>query len=192
MACKPMIAAVPTIAWLRPPDDRTPLFLTLVVPRHSAEAVRPKLEGIFLPSWRELLKGRIVLIGATMVDRDRHITPLSAIDHATTAGIYIHAQALAQRLDGNRDIRRLPDWVIGLAASLVTLACFAAARIAGFQPSSFLYGLAGVVLIGCMSAAAYAFFRIDFPSIALATAWAMGGIGGFFSSWAYNKWGLGA
>ena len=188
----PTSAAVPTIAWLRAPDDRTPLFLTLAVPRHAADAVKPKLDGIFLPSWRELLKGRIVLIGATMVDRDRHITPLSAIDHATTAGIYIHAQALAQRLDGNRDIRRLPDWLIGLAASLVALTCFWAARLAGFQPTSFVYGLVGLVIIGFISTGAYTFFRIDFPSIALATAWAMGGIGGFFSSWGFNKWGLAA
>ena len=180
------------ISWERQPDWRTPLFPTISLPRHSPEAVKPALEGLFQPSWREFLKDRIVLVGAAMIDQDKHLTPLSALDGFPTSGIYIHAQALAQRIDGDRDIQSLPDWITALAAGVVTLACFVTARWVGFQPQSFLYGLAGLLLIGTASAIAFRFFRIDFPSIALAAAWVLGGFGGFVSDWVFRRIGIAA
>ncbi len=171
------------IAWQRQPDERTPLFLTLSVPRHSEDAVKPALEGLFLPSWREFLKDRIVLIGAAMIDRDQHTTPLSVIDPSGIPGILIHAQALAQRIDGNRDIGTLPDWIVSLVAGFVALSCFVAARRTGVKPNSFAYGFIGLVLIGATSFVAFSIYRIDFPSVALTIAWALGGFGGFVSRW---------
>ena len=125
-----------------------------------------------------------------MIDRDRHLTPLSALDKTAVSGTFIHAQALAQRFDGNRDIRELPDWIVVISAWLISLTCFYAARIVGFYPSSLLYGIIGAGLIGIMSFAAYAKFHIDFPSIALTTAWAAGGFGGFLSDRVFRWLGI--
>ncbi len=171
------------ISWLRPPDDRTPTFLTLTLPRHNPDTVKPALEGLFLPSWREFLKGRVVLIGADMIDRDQHTTPLSVIDKSAIPGIYIHAQALAQRIDGNRDIEILPDWIVALVSAIVAVCCFLTAHSTGVKPYGFAYGFVGLALIGAASLCAYSYYRIDFPSIALTTAWALGGLSGLVIDW---------
>jgi CHASE2 domain-containing sensor protein len=169
------------IAWQRSPDASTPLFLRLEVPRHAPADLKRGLEGLVSPIWRELLKDRIVLIGATMIDRDQHLSPLSVVDRAPTAGIFIHAQALAQRID-KREVWELPAPVVWAVSALVALACLIAARRNGLQPHSFGYGVVGLVLIGLMSFGAYRLLLIDFPSVALATAWALGGAGGFLLS----------
>lgn len=178
------------IAWQRPPDDWTPLHSILSIPRHKPEAVKPGLEGIFQPSWREVLKDRIVLIGASMVDRDQLLTPLSVLDRSTMPGVLIHAQALAQRIDGNRDVWSLPDWFVGLVAGFVAYGCLLAARHTGINPQGLLYGLLGVLVIGLASFLAFKYLRVDFPSIALATAWALGGFAGFSSNWAFRRLGI--
>lgn len=169
------------IAWQRSPDASTPLFLKLEVPRHAPADVKPGLEGIVSPIWRELLKGRIVLIGATMIDRDQHLSPLSVVDRAPTAGIFIHAQAMAQRIDA-REVIDLPAPIVWAVSAVVALACLVAARRNGLQPHSFGYGVVGLVLIGLLSFGAFRLLHVDFPSIALATAWALGGAGGFLLS----------
>ncbi|MBO0764816.1 MAG: CHASE2 domain-containing protein [Hyphomicrobiaceae bacterium] len=170
------------ISWLRPPDTQTELFATLALPRHSPETLKPALEGLFQPSWRDLLKDRVVLIGATMIDRDQHATPLSVLDHERMPGVLIQAQALAQRMDGNRDIRELNDWLVALFSGGVALACLLVARRTGLNPHGVFYGLLGVGLIGTTSFLVYWLWRIDVPSIALATAWVLGGFGGFLSN----------
>ena len=178
------------ISWLRPLDDRTPVFSVLRLPRHNPGTLKPGLDGVFGASWREQLKGRIVLVGAEMVDRDQLLTPLSVLDRSTMPGVFIHAQALAQRIDGERDVRVLPDWVTGLVAGGVAFLCFMAARWSGINPQGVGYGALGVVMIGFASYLAFMLFRIDFPSIALATAWAVGGFAGFSSEWVFRQLGI--
>ena len=89
------------IAWLRSPQ-KFELFETIYVPRHNPGEGAAAIKRI--SSFREQIKDRIVLIGATLVDRDQHRTPLSVIEDATVPGVMIHAQALAQRIDGDRDV----------------------------------------------------------------------------------------
>ena len=144
------------------------------------------MAGLFPDSWREVLKGRIVLIGANMTGSDQHTTPLSVIE-GRIPGVIVQAQALAQRLDGNRDIHVWPWWLTFLAITPVTLACFFAARFVGFNPQGAGYGLLGLFPVGLASLLAYAILHIDFPSIALATAWLGGGFGGFISRWHFLR-----
>lgn len=177
------------ISWLRPPASGEPLFMVLRLPQHDPVSLKPALAGLFLDSWRELLKGRIVLVGAHMVDRDQHATPLSVLD-GTVPGVLIHAQALAQRLDGTRDIVRWPWWITFAVVTAVALACFGAARWMGLNPQGAAFGMAGLALIGLASFLAYWLWRIDFPSIALTAAWLGGGAGGFISDWLYRKLGV--
>lgn len=167
------------IAWLRPPKDGTQLFPSFSVPRHTPGEVKPALEGLFRPHWREFIAGRIVLIGANMLGDDQHLTPLSVIDGARVAGVYIHAQALAQLIDGEhpesrRDVRELTAVETLLAAFLVALTCFVLARVGGFNLRSKVNKFLGAALLALASIAAYRWLKLDVPSIALATAWAGG------------------
>jgi len=102
------------IAWLLKPNDNSDTFLTL--PAHLVQP--PALAG---PSptaaaFARLIKDRVVLIGGMLPDVDRHLTPLPEWEGEEVPGVLLHAQAVAQILDG-RDIRRLSReplmWIYG-------------------------------------------------------------------------------
>jgi CHASE2 domain-containing sensor protein len=101
-----------------------------------------------------LLNGRIVLIGTSLLYRDQHATPLSVIE-GPTHGAMIHAQALAQRLDGNRDIVVWPWWMNLSNAAIVALGCFVAARKLGVNPRGLAFGVLGLIAIGLASFLAF-------------------------------------
>lgn len=177
------------ISWLRPPAD-TDLFTTIEIPQHDPATRKPKLEGVFLDSWRELLKGRVVLFGGSMIDRDLHTTPLSVIDNSVIHGVFIQAQALAQRIDGNRDIKQWPRLLTLAVVAGIAFACFIVAYALSLRPKSFYYELSGLVLIGLLSTAAFWLYRVDIPSIALATAWVGGAFGGHMTGGLFRRLGL--
>jgi adenylate cyclase len=177
------------ISWLRSPANGYGLFTTLPLPRHDPKTLQPALNGLVTDSMRESWKGRVVLIGADLMDQDQHMTPLSVIE-GPVAGVAVHAQALAQRIDGNRDVVEWPWWANVLVVALVAFACFSAARERGINPHGLIYGLVGLILIGLASGLAFRWRLIEIPSIALATAWAVGGFGGFISEWVYRRLGL--
>lgn len=178
------------ISWQRAPSPLVEVFTTIPIDRHKPEDLQRSDAFLLSDGDRSRLANRIVLIGAAMLDRDQHLTPLSVLDRSQVPGVMIHAQALAQRIDGNRDIHRLRDSISGLAAAAVALACFMIARHTGFSPRGVAYGPVGGALIALSSFVAYAHYRIDFPSIALATAWMGGGAAGFASDWIFRRLGL--
>ncbi len=70
----------------------------------------------------EQIAGRFVLIGVSLAESDNHQTPLTVADAgAATPGVEVHAQALAQILDG----RRLRE--TGVSAELLLAVAAAAA-----------------------------------------------------------------
>jgi CHASE2 domain-containing sensor protein len=176
------------IAWLRRPANGYDLFDTLHVPRHEAGDARAALTRLVDRQWREHLKDRVVLIGGQLLGRDRHDTPLS-VQEGPVSGVTVHAQALAQRLDGNRDLIVLAWWLKLPVVAAVTLACFWMARRHRIDPQGLVWGIAGLTTIGLLALAALRFGRIEIPSIALATAWAGGGFGGFTSKWVEQRLG---
>jgi CHASE2 domain-containing sensor protein len=116
------------IAWLRPPQDKTtPLFAELRVPRHRPAALRSG-EPLLHPDVGPLIRNRVVLIGMDLSDRDQHVTPLSLLDGGKIPGVVIHAQAVAQHLDGTRYIRELDERDSFIASFLVALAAYVAQR----------------------------------------------------------------
>lgn len=81
------------IGWLLPPPDKPYPFLTVLAQDLlSQQPMAPKLQ--------EELKGKIVLIGLDFPYIDRHRTPLSASTSDGMLGVVIHAQKIAQLLDG--------------------------------------------------------------------------------------------
>ena len=74
------------------------------------------------PALGPMVKGRHVLIGGDIVDIDQFETPLSGRQaKSTMIGLEVHAQMLAQLLDGAR-LPAVPGWAMGLAALLVVAA----------------------------------------------------------------------
>jgi len=83
-------------------------------------------------------RDKIVLIGADLPFEDRHKTPISLRNDelGSTAGVLIHANALAQFLDGT------PHPAVGRFTELVILAI---AVICGFLIGSCIYSLVAIV-----------------------------------------------
>lgn len=86
------------IAWLKPPRSEKQAFLTLPAEallagtEANAEALR---QGTLAK-----LSGKAVLIGGDFAYLDRHATPLSGKGGKARPGVFVHAQDVAQRLDG--------------------------------------------------------------------------------------------
>lgn len=132
-------------SWPTQPRDLPPLFANALAPGHDAfrdysgsiAFETPLFEdgAVFttLPiDWfadpemaaglADFVAGRYVLIGTDLQDRDRFLTPRSRITGGeTTPGVAIHAQLLAQLLDGVM-LRAVPGWALWLAAGLAIAA----------------------------------------------------------------------
>lgn len=179
-----------TISWQRAPDPTTPLFPKFSVQQHKPAEITTALAFFTSDTGRELLRNRIVILGADLLDTEKAATPLSALDGALMPGTLIHAQALAQRIDGNRDVWQL-DWRLAVAViAATTLGCFLIARVSRLNPQGIAWGLLGLVVIGAVCFFAFRWYKLELPSIALATAWAAGGFGGFAGTWVYRQLGV--
>ena len=66
---------------------------------------------------RSTIEGRYVLIGGDINDLDDFPTPMTRFTGGTMKGLEVHAQMLAQQLDG-RMPTELPDWMLWGAAGL--------------------------------------------------------------------------
>ncbi|MFT0877853.1 CHASE2 domain-containing protein [Rhodopseudomonas sp. G2_2311] len=156
MAGHPHEPSTTRIAWLRsPPDTATPLFAELQVRRHSPSDLDSK-SPLLSEVEASLLKGRIVLVGATLDDRDRHKTPLNPAGGLLMPGLMIHAQAIAQRIDGDRDVRSLPDWLV--------LAIFFLSAFVCLRPGIHKVPKTAAIALGLIGLIAYTASNVEFPT----------------------------
>lgn len=169
------------MAWLRRPANNADTFFTV----NGALVLD---EGPVGMAVRERLRGRLVLIGGGFPDRDRHRTPLFDSDGSggasTVHGVFLHAHALAQILDG-RYIYEIPEWpvVLLLSATGFMLGLY-------FNDRGFRW-LTGTVVTGALIAIDLLLFwqlRWIVPYVAAVTAWLLGGIGGYVTARMAQRW----
>jgi adenylate cyclase len=97
-----------------------------------------------IAGFAEQIRGRYVMIGGDINDLDDFETPMTRFGAGYTKGLWVHAQMLAQQLDG-RIRRPLPAWSLWLAAILVVLA---GSVTAAFEPAGWRLALALAVQVG--------------------------------------------
>ncbi|HEX8641311.1 MAG TPA: adenylate/guanylate cyclase domain-containing protein [Allosphingosinicella sp.] len=85
--------------------DEVPVFTNLPI-----QFVTEFPEGV-----REMIQGRYVLIGGDIQDLDNYETPMTRITGRWMKGLEVHAQMLAQLLDG-RMPPPVPSWALWIAA----------------------------------------------------------------------------
>ncbi|WP_336957867.1 adenylate/guanylate cyclase domain-containing protein [Sphingobium aquiterrae] len=78
------------------------------------------------PAFAEQVRGRHILIGGDILDIDQYLTPMTGLPNTpyegkTMIGLEVHANMLAQMLDGAR-LRAVPGWVIWSVAILAIAA----------------------------------------------------------------------
>lgn len=165
----------PYISWLLPPsgDD---LFTLFRIPRHEPGSP----PDVILPeSWRPALKDKIVLIGGDFVARDKHLTPLSIIDGARLPGVMVHAQILAQLIDG-REIRTIgwpSELILLLTVAFVGYMFSYRWQIRKYDWLTYFVGLGVLVTVGIITFSAYS---LILPSTTLFFAWTLGITGGHY------------
>ncbi len=107
------------IVYRRGPDAATPAIPAY--PAHIAAALPP-----------EWLRGKAIMVGSDLPQEDRHRTPFAAAfgnREGTIPGVFIHAFALAQLIDG----RARPSWTFTDAAALTAVTAGAGMAIAALS-----------------------------------------------------------
>jgi CHASE2 domain-containing sensor protein len=168
------------VYWRHPPKAGGSHFVpTFTLPPHRDMA--GKQTGPVLPeSWRDGLRGKIVLVGGAFMDRDLHYTPFSVATAAPVHGIEIHTQMLAQRLD-KRSVYVMDWWQEYLLVAVVAGLGFLAALFWRVSRNHWKTStLAFVVFVGASFGAFAAFFLI-LPTATLFIAWPAGLLAGEYA-----------
>ncbi len=125
-------------------DYRRPRFKDSVLfpPAQIDLFVDPDPE--ILPFLKEQYAGKYILIGGDIVDYDRVETTFTSINGEVPAGIAVHAEIIAQMLDG-RALAPLPGWVRWAMAVLVVLIALLTALLEWPARWLALFGVAQLV-----------------------------------------------
>ena len=155
-----------TIAWLLTPEDGSQPFYEVDAGDiiGDAEDAQPLLAP---------LAGKLVLFGSDLADVDRHLTPLSVSDDARVPGVLIHANILAQLLDG-RSIERFGRISeLALLLAMTTLG-YAASRIAIARKFPKLLALAGSAALVILGFGVFKYAGYIVPYTSGLAAWVAG------------------
>jgi adenylate cyclase len=112
------------IEYRRPKFVDEPLFASMQIDLFADPAIDP---GV-LPFLAEQVRGKYVLIGGDIVDYDRVETTFTSINGEVPPGIAVHAEIIAQMLDG-RALKPIPVWMLWAMAVLVVLTAALAALL---------------------------------------------------------------
>ena len=149
------------IDWLLEPEHGQ------VFSRYAAHEILSPKPGAPAPD----LKGKIVLIGPDFAAQDQHTLPFTVGKEKATffPGVFVHAQALAQILDG-RFFHNWDAWEQFLLLFCVGLAGAAAGWPLHQFRADFLLGIAGSLLIIGLSVPFF-MVRMPFPTALAIIAW---------------------
>jgi CHASE2 domain-containing sensor protein len=150
------------IGWLLPPLNGEPTFPTIEAHRLLAASPAER---------EELLKDRIVLIAGTLYTLDRHWTPLSLRSRDQAFGVYLHAQMVAELIDGDRSYEELGP--IATNVLLFALALLGVVLGLRFQERRYDFLDWRVVSLAVIAADLLAFrhFHLVVPFTMCAAAW---------------------
>lgn len=177
------------IAWVLPPRDQSSeIFATLRVPEH--EPSQATADRILPKSWRAALKDKVVLVGGEFVDRDQHLTPLSVVRGERMPGVRIHAQILAQLLDGRSvgPISPLTELLLLIPTAIAGFFAGRRWRLHRYRKPVYFCGLLILALVG---AALFHWFGLILSTMSFLLAWLLGISGGHHCEWVLRRAGIG-
>lgn len=126
---------------------RFPKFSIELVAGLVSDELPAEAQQAVLAGFAEQIRGRHVLIGGDIQDLDNFETPMTRFDLGWTKGIEVHAQMLAQQLDGRVRLP-IPPALLWLAAIVVVVA---GALTAGFDLGGWRLALALAVQVGAIA-----------------------------------------
>jgi adenylate cyclase len=135
------------IAWLESrADNGSEAFNVIEIPPHRPQDLTSDV--ILPPEFGNPVKDKIIIVGGNFEDRDRHLTPMSIVDGVRSPGALIHAQIVAQLIDG-RSLTGLTNSQEFSVAFLLALIGFFGGRWFRFKDYEvFVYGAGVLALVG--------------------------------------------
>lgn len=159
-----MTSGLQRIDWLRPPRSGNDTFQRTYAQDFMAASPEAR---------QALIKDKIVLIGAQFNDRtDRHMTPLSIDSRNDFPGVTIHAQILAQLLEG----RAVMNWPLLAQFALLFAIGFGGVLVGRSKSTVWADIGIGVLGTGIILGLSVLFFyiRAPMPTNLAIFAWAIG------------------
>ena len=176
------------IAWQRPPQKfGTQLFPILRIPEHKRVDGNGTGETVIPKNWHSLLKDRIILVGGDLIDQDQHQTPLTILDRKRVPGVTIHAQIIAQLIDG-RGIRTMAHWAEVLYVCCISALAFFLGYRFGIKRYDIIVSIVGLLALIAAGTFAFARWQLIIPSTTLFLAWIVGVTLGHFSAWFFERY----
>jgi adenylate cyclase len=172
------------ISWLLPPTNGSLTFLTV-----TADTVLDLVDRQETDLIQDMLKGRIVVLGADISDRDQHFTPLSVLTDGRFPGIFVQAQIVAQLID-HRWIY-VPNWGTEFFALLaIAGAGFYLGSRYSLWREEFIVEAIGATILIAIGWLAFAATNLVVPYTSLLLAWLAGSIAGHHRHWLLARVGL--
>jgi CHASE2 domain-containing sensor protein len=121
------------------------------------------------------LKGKIVIVGGTFPDIDRHLTPLSAPTGELQPGALIHAHMVAELVD-KRHIGQLETDSLAMKLELMVLAglAFLVGWRTRMRGQGLFFGTVATVAIIAVDTFVFWYWRIILPVVLALIAWFLG------------------
>tara|TARA_R110000782_G_scaffold78293_5_gene156066 strand:- start:54017 stop:55996 length:1980 start_codon:yes stop_codon:yes gene_type:complete len=126
-----------SIRYRLPADEERPVFASFPIDLFGDPAVAS--------AFADQISGRHVLIGGDIVDIDQFETPMTPMTGKTMIGLAVHAQMLAQMLDGP-PWQRLPTWMLW-SITLLVVAAAALTALTELRWYQLLFYLAAQILL---------------------------------------------
>lgn len=158
------------IDWLLPSKDGLDVFQTFVVPAHSRVNSLGIEEGLLPPFMKSALKGKLVILGAMVSGSDWHRVPMTVATGIEVSGADIHAQMLAQLLDGRR-IEKAPLYFSTMLVFVTAFLLYLALETLGERHPEIIFEflvIAAAIIFGTIMFSRY---KLNFPSAELGLAW---------------------
>ena len=158
------------IDWLLPSDSGLEVFPTFIVPRHQPINNFSQMKNIFPDYIKSQFRDKVVIIGGMIAGTDWHRIPMTISTGLEVPGAYIHAQMLAQLLDG-RKISKASFVFSSIVVFIATYLLYLAVETIGEKHPEIIFEflvIIGVVVFGTVM---FDYYRINFPSAELGLAW---------------------
>lgn len=158
------------IDWLLPSLDGHEVFQTFSVPSHNRVSIDADADAVIPKIMQAALANRIVILAGNLTGVDWHRVPMTVMNNLEVPGAYIHAQMLAQILDG-RQIKDAPKLLTVFIVYVSAFFLYLGIELITERHPEIVFEaliIGAAILFGTMMYWAY---RISFPSAHLLMAW---------------------
>jgi len=176
----------PLIDWLLPSLDGREVFQTFNVPPHSKISVDADPDAVFPQIMQATFTDKIVILAGNLTGLDWHRIPMTVMNNLEVSGAYIHAQILAQILDG-RQIADAPELFAILFVFVSAFFLYLGVELFTERHPEIVFEalvMGSAILFGTLMFWA---FRVNFPSAHLLMVWLLVSLFGKYTSSLFNR-----